>query len=197
MKRPIILKGKRVALGPLMKDDLDRCWRWINDKQVTQYLVGFFRVYTREMEEDWIDRALRAKEDLLFAILLLPDLQHIGNVGLHKINWVNRNAELGIIIGEKEYWNQGLGTEATILALDYAFNIMGLKSVYLRVMEYNKRAIRCYEKVGFKHVGRLRSHIFRGGRWWDVLIMDILNEEFNEKHPSAVKAMNLDIFESA
>ena len=198
MNRPIVLRGKKIALGPLSREDLNKLWRWINDKQVTQYLKAFPRVYSREAEMKWLERALELSDkDIIFAILLLPQLEHIGNLGLHKIDMMNRNAELGIMMGEKKYWSQGYGTEAIILLLDYAFNILGLKEVYLRVYEFNKRAIKCYEKVGFKHVGRLRKHAFRGGRWWDVLIMDILDEEFNQKHESVVKRLCTDIFEKS
>lgn len=195
MKRPIIIEGDHVALGPLIKEDLDRLWKWVNDKEVTQYLHLFPKIFSREAEEKWLERALELSEkDMIFAILLKPDYKHIGNVGLHRINWINSHAEVGILIGEKQYWGQGLGTEALILTLDYAFHVLGLHKVYLRVMEFNKRGIRCYEKVGFKHVGRLRQHIYRGGRYWDILFMDITAKEFDEMHRSRIKEICKDAF---
>jgi len=196
MMRPVTIKGKRVALGLLIEEDLERLWKWVNDKEVTQFLAMFPRVISKEEEQKWLQRVLQGDSNIIFAILLLPNLEHIGNLGLHKIDLIDRNAELGIFIGEKKYWGQGLGEEAIILALDYAFNVLNLKKVYLKVYEFNKRAIRCYEKVGFKLVGRLRQHLFRGGRWWDVLIMDILDEEFRRKHRSIIAQMCKDVFKS-
>ncbi len=195
-KRPVILKGTKVALGPLIKEDLERLWFWVNDKEVTQYLAMHPTVYPLESERTWLENVLRGedKNNIIFAILLLPELEHVGNVGLHFIDRFNRNAELGIMIGAKEHWNKGYGTEAIILALDYAFNIMDLKVVRLRVYEFNRRGIRCYEKVGFKHVGRLRKHLYRGGKWWDVLLMDITREEFNSLHKSVAKIICKDVF---
>ena len=195
LNRPIIVEGNKIALGPLIKSDLDRLWRWVNDKEVTQYLHLFPFLMSRETEEKWLQRALESSDkDLIFAILLKPDYIHIGNVGLHRIDLINSHAEIGILIGEKQYWNKGYGTEAMILALDYAFNVIGLHKVYLRVMEFNKRGIRCYEKVGFKIIGRLREHINRCGRYWDLLLMDILREEFNKLHASRIKEIAKDIF---
>jgi len=139
------------------------------------------------MEKQWLELILRCKTNTItFAILLLPEYKLIGVTSLARINWISRNAELAIFIGEKKLWGKNLGTEALILLLDYAFNILGLRKVYLRVLEFNKRAMKCYEKVGFKVVGRLRKQRYRGGKYWDEIIMDILAEEFNQRHESRI-----------
>jgi len=188
--RPIVIKGDRVALGVLVKEDIDVLWYWVNDKEVTQYLSEnlFHKIHTREMEKNWLESILEGKEDTLtFAILLLPEYRMVGIISLSRINWINRNAELAIFIGAKELWGKGIGTEAIILLLVYAFNILDLKKVYLRVFEYNKRAIRCYEKVGFRRVGVLRKHRLRHGKYWDVIIMDILEEEYKQRYKTRIK----------
>ena len=183
-KRPVVIEGEKVALGPVVEEDLDKFWFWVNDKTVTQYLSDrlFLGVYTRRMEEKWIRSVLEGdRNTLTFVILLKPRYEVIGVISLDKVNWINRNAELGVFIGSKDLWGQGLGSEAIMLLLDYAFNVLGLVKVYLRVIEYNRRAIRAYVKVGFKEVGRLRKHIFRGGKFWDVIIMEIYSDEFDQK----------------
>jgi len=196
--RPIVIEGQSIALGPLVKEDLERLWYWMNDKEVTQYLGPLFlRVFSLEAERKWLEKALEADDrNIFFAILLKPDYEHIGNVGLHKIDYLNRNAEVAIFIGRKDLWGQGYGSEALILALDIAFNVLEINTVYLRVMEYNERAIKCYSKVGFKFAGRLRQHIYRGGRYWDIILMDITREEFNKTHRSIIKSMCKDIFQN-
>ena len=195
-KRPVVIEGEKVALGPIVEEDLDKFWFWVNDKTVTQYLSDklFLGVYTRSMEEKWIRSVLEGdKNTLTFAILLKPEYEVIGVISLGKVDWISRNAELGVFIGNKDLWGQGLGSEAIVLLLDYAFNVLSLIKVYLRVIEYNRRAIRAYVKVGFREVGRLRKHIFRGGRFWDVIIMEIHSDEFDQKK-SKIREKCSDLF---
>ena len=197
VRRPIIIEGESVALGVIVEEDLEKFWFWVNDKEVMQYLSDnlFYKIYTLTMEKQWLDSVLRGQKDTLaFAILLPPEYKLIGITSLGNIDWRNRNAELAIFIGEKDLWGRGLGTEALVLLLDYAFNVLGLNKVYLRAIEYNERAIKCYLKVGFKIVGRLRKQRFRGGRYWDEIAMDILAEEFRNKHKSRIKKKLRDLY---
>lgn len=195
-KRPVVIEGEKVALGPVVEEDLDKFWFWVNDKTVTQYLSDklFLGVYTRRMEEKWIRSILEGdRNTLTFAILLKPRYEVIGVISLDKVNWISRNAELGVFIGSKDLWGQGLGSEAIMLLLDYAFNVLGLVKVYLRVIEYNRRAIRAYMKVGFREVGRLRKHVFRGKRFWDVIIMEIYSDGFDQRK-SRIREKCSDLF---
>ena len=85
---------------------------------------------------------------------------------------------LGMVIGEKSYWDKGYGQEATKLLLDFAFNLLNLNSIMLGTFSFNERAIRCYEKVGFKEIGRRRqTRIIRDFKY-DTILMDMLAEEF-------------------
>lgn len=197
IKRPIIIEGEKVALGVIVEEDIEKFWFWVNDKEVMQYLSDnlFYGVHTLATERQWLDSILEGKKNVLtFAILLLPEYELAGVISLSKLDWKNRNAELAIFIGEKELWSKGVGSEALILLLDYAFNVLGLNKVYLRVFEYNERAIKSYLKVGFKVVGRLRQQRLRGGKYWDEIIMDILAEEFEEKHESRIKKKLKDLY---
>ena len=110
---------------------------------------------------------------------------HIGNIGLHDLDWKNRNAQLGVVIGEKAYWGLGYGTDAIKALLRFAFDEMNLHRVQLRVFEFNERAIRCYRRCGFREEGRLRQELYRGGAYHDVLLMGILREEFRTLHEVA------------
>jgi RimJ/RimL family protein N-acetyltransferase len=122
------------------------------------------------------------KRDKVFAIVEKDTNKAIGNCGLHLVDEVHRHATFGIFIGEKTYWNQNIGSEATALILDYGFNIMNLNNINLEVVAFNKRAIRSYEKVGFKYVGRRREFVFMAGQYHDVLIYDLLASEFNSPY---------------
>ena len=102
----------------------------------------------------------------------------IGSLAFNEIDWRNRAAEFGIMIGDKTYWNRGYGTEAVRLLVNHGFNTLNLNRIFLRVFENNPRAIRAYEKAGFVHEGRLRQAEFRDGKYIDVLMMSMLKDEF-------------------
>jgi RimJ/RimL family protein N-acetyltransferase len=135
------------------------------------------------------------ENDVVFAIVEKDTNKCIGNCGLHLINNVYRHATFGIFIGEKTFWNQGIGSEATCLLLDFAFNILNLNSINLDVLAYNHRAIRSYEKVGFKYAGRRRSYMYMAGKYHDVLIYDILADEFES--PYVIKTFEYSISDEA
>ncbi len=101
----------------------------------------------------------------------------IGHIELDHIAWRSGDAELRIRIGEKAYWDQGFGTDAVRTLVRHAFSALGLTRVYLRVFAANRRAIRCYEKVGFRKEGRLRRPGPDGGEV-TLFLMRILRSEF-------------------
>jgi RimJ/RimL family protein N-acetyltransferase len=102
----------------------------------------------------------------------------IGNCGFIDIDYVNKTAETGIFIGNKNYWNKGYGTEALSLLLDYGFKALNLHNIMLRVYEFNERAIRCYQKTGFKHIGKRREALHRNLEKHNIIFMDILQNDF-------------------
>ena len=101
---------------------------------------------------------------------------------------INRTATLGIFIGDNKERNKGYGKETIKLLLDFGFNYLNLNEINLDVMEFNKRAIKCYEKVGFKEYGRRRKCIYLNGNYYDKVSMDILKSEFKE---SFIKNKNI------
>lgn len=104
----------------------------------------------------------------------------IGNCGFHNIDWRNRNAEMGVFIGDKSHWDQGFGTEVMRLLLRHGLKTLNLQRICLRVYENNPRAIRSYEKAGFAHEGRLRQAVFQDGEYLDLLYMSVLRPEWQE-----------------
>jgi RimJ/RimL family protein N-acetyltransferase len=172
-------EGKTVRLRPVEREDLPRFVRWFADPDVRRFLLINIP-FSLAQEERWFENLLDRLEDgddLLLAIETLEGV-HIGNVGLHRIDWRNRNAELGIAIGEKGYWGQGYGTDAVRTMLALAFQEINLHRVWLRVDADNARGIRCYEKAGFRHEGTFRQVTFREGAYHDQHVMGILRGEF-------------------
>lgn len=174
-----MLEGEKVRLRPIEREDLPRFVRWFADPEVRRHLLVYLP-FSLTQEERWyeeLQERLRRSESVVLALEMLDGL-HIGNIGLHEIDWKNRHAELGIVIGEKAYWGQGYGTDAIRTLLRLAFEEMNLHRVYLVVDEDNLRAIRCYEKCGFREEGRLREAVFREGQYHDQLVMSVLQAEF-------------------
>jgi RimJ/RimL family protein N-acetyltransferase len=120
------------------------------------------------------------RDDFLFAIeaQIGADWVHVGNLGLHRIDWKNRSAVFGIVLGEKSHWNKGFGTKAARTILRFAFTELNLHRVELEVFAFNPRAQRCYEKAGFTREGTRREAIFRDGHYHDEHVMSILQEEY-------------------
>ena len=189
MKKPISkLVGEKVILGPIMKQNLETYVKWINDIEVSKYLNILHTVMTIEGEENWYEKKIVDDSSAIFSIYDKKTGKLIGNTSLENINKFDRTATFGIIIGEKDYWGKGYGTEATRLIIDFGFNVLNLNNIRLEVFSYNKRGIKAYEKVGFKQVGWLRQARTLAGKKYDVLIMDIIPEDF-EPQKSIIKEM--------
>jgi RimJ/RimL family protein N-acetyltransferase len=141
-----------------------------------------------EEEEKWIQsitRQRKAGTAYLFAIELQKPKRFLGVCGLHRVDAINRSAELGIAVQNKRYWGKGLGTEAIRLLVDFGFNVINLHRIYLTVFEDNLQAQRVYEKIGFTKVGRQRECIIRFGKYFDLYLMDLLKEEYGQLHSTS------------
>ncbi|MGH8005132.1 MAG: GNAT family N-acetyltransferase, partial [Limisphaerales bacterium] len=132
----VFLKGKKSVLRPLRKaTDFEFCLRWINDPKVNQYLLVFFPV-TEKKEEEWFDNLANNPNEIVLGIETL-DGKLIGDMALVHINAKDRTASTGALIGEKEYWGKGYGTDAKMTLLDYAFNTLNLRKINSSVYAYN------------------------------------------------------------
>ena len=177
-----MLEGKVVRLRAAEQEDLERDFTWINDPEVTHFIAARYPV-SRAVEERWLrDRPANDFANGLFLAIETKDGVHIGNLGLHDVNAEDRKASLGIIIGDKEYWANGYGTVAIVTLLRFGFGEMNLNRVWLHVFEFNERAQACYRKCGFTEEGRLRQHYYGQGRYWDVVVMATLRQEFQALH---------------
>jgi len=174
------LIGEKCYLSPISMDDVEKYTEWVNDLEVGQFVLFSAAVIGVDKERKFLEKLMQ--NSVTFAIIEKDTNKVIGNCGLYEVNEVHRRASFGIFIGEKNFWSRGIGTEATALVLDYGFNILNLKSIDLEVVEYNHRGIRCYEKIGFKFVGRRREYMYMAGAYHDTLIYDILANEFESPY---------------
>ena len=171
------LKGDRIYLSPINTEDVEQYTQWLNDLDVTISLGNPGVIYGIEKEREAIEQMIKGGTD--FAIVTHDEDRLIGNCGLFSITERNRKATMGIMIGDKNYWDQGYGREAIELLLNYGFNILNLHNIMLSVYSFNKRAIKCYLTIGFKEIGKRREAYILGKRKYDEILMDMLADDFN------------------
>jgi diamine N-acetyltransferase len=181
-----VISGERVRLRAIERSDLPHFAAWLNDPEVAAGLM-VFRPLSLVNEEQWFAEAMKRpleEQPLMIEIAHGDAWIPAGNCGFHQINWRSRSAEVGIFIGEKSYWNQGYGSDAMRLLLKYGFDVLNLHRIGLEVFENNLRAVRSYEKVGFVVEGRKRQAHFQDGHYWDIIIMSILQPEWQNARTS-------------
>lgn len=180
-----MLQGEKVQLRRLEPTDIDFIMQWVNDPEVTKWL-SFVWPVSRKSEEEWLDRASKADDpsDQILAVET-KDGTYIGQVGLHKIDYVSGIGELGIVIGRKDYWGQGYGSDALRTLIRFAFSQLRLRKLLLTYYGDNKRAEKCYLRLGFKEVGRLRDHMLRDGEFQDMVYMELFAEDFRKEDENA------------
>jgi len=181
-EQPIVnIVGEQVALGPIRRDLLPLFTRWFNDFAVLRMLaVRGPGPQTAEAEAAWYERAsVQDESAVYFTIYERAVMRPIGTTSLMHIDHFSRTATFGIVIGEKDCWGQGCGTEATRLMLAYAFGVLGLHNVLLQVYASNERGLRACRRAGFREIGRRREAHREAGQPQDVVYMDCLATDFD------------------
>lgn len=180
------LVGDKVYLSPTNLEDIDKYTEWINDLEVAINLGSAAEVFNQEKEKEMLEKLI--EEGQHFALVEKSQNELLGGCGLFDLDKIHKTAELGIFIGNKDFWDKGYGSEAIRLLLDYGFNILNLHNISLSVYSFNKRAINCYQKLGFKLIGNRREALEIAGQKYDEIYMDILASEFEGK---ITKQLNL------
>jgi len=177
--------GSKVFLSPLNPDDTERFTVWLNDLEVTQYLTISPRLFSFAKEKDYIEKKVMSEEKA-FAIVDKESDKWLGVCELFDVDLVHGTAELGIFIGEKSFWGRGYGRDAVKTILDFGFNVLNLRNIWLRTLAVNERAIKSFEYAGFKRVGVRRGAYTIGGAGYDWLFMDITADEFESPYVKGV-----------
>jgi len=172
-KTIIFRKGNKVILRPVLEEDLHLFQVWMNDPDVTQYVR---RVLPASLEDEraWMTRVSKTtSENVTLAIVDVETNELIGSMGLHNINYIDGTAKTGSLIGNKDYWGKGYGSEAKMLLLEFAFNELNLRKIYSDVIAYNKRSLAYANKCGYVEEARIPKHYFKKGKYWDQVILAV------------------------
>lgn len=170
------LVGERVYLRPVEREDLVHIRKWANDPQIRR-LTGEVRPMTAAAAERFFEKVNNDEDRVWFMVVLREDNRVIGEAGLLRMFPAWRATDLSIILGEVDAWGQGYGTEAIKLLLDYAFGSLNFHRVAIGVVGFNERALRFYERVGFRREGVQRDGYYYGGRYHDFVMMSMLEDE--------------------
>ena len=179
----LMLVGNKVVLRGVTRDDVALMWRFNNDLDV-ELAGGGDPPMPQAIERLWNEFDRRAtnggRDGAVFAIE--ADGKFIGQCLLHNFNHTARTCELGIGIGDKNYWGKGYGRDAVALLVEYAFRYRNFRRVWLWVHADNERAIRSYRACGFTEEGRLREHMWSNGRYVDVVYMGLLETDWESAY---------------
>src|SRR5262249_16271877 len=177
MKNPYLL-GTKIYLRPLEREDAPAVAPWLNDPEVRR-LIRRQQPMTVAAQGDFIAKMSQSEHDIVLGVAINENDRLVGVTGLSQIDFRNRHAMFGIIIGVKDEWDHGHGTEATALMVRHAFETLNLNRVWLHVYEENERGIHVYEKLGFKKEGMLRQDHYRDGNYGNTITMAVLREEWS------------------
>lgn len=178
MKNQIII-GNSVSLRVLEERDVDGPYAtWLNDPEVCRFNSHARFPVGKEELKKYVREAKQTSSMQVFAIVTKRGETHIGNISLQNINYIDRSAELAIIIGDKRYWGKGIGLEAWKLIMNYGFRILNLHRLYCGCADKNLGMRKIAEKSGMKPEGRRREAFFKDGGYDDTLEFGILETEY-------------------
>ncbi len=175
VKKLKINEGK-ISIRPITKNDLVQTIKWLKDPEVNKFLASDFNDLDLEKEVNWLKEMNGSLIDFVFAIDDRKLKKYIGNCGIHKVDWVNKTCEFGIVIGDKDYWEKKFGSDTISAIIRFAFHSLNLIKIKLFVYEYNTRAINAYKKHGFaiKEI-LIKDHLYENF-YWNTLVMEIKKE---------------------
>ena len=173
------LMGRRVFLRPFGKDDAKYLQKWSNDAELRK-LIGEVEPMSEAETERFYEELRKDKDRIWFVVVLKENGRVIGETGLLRMFRPWRTTDMTIIIGEREEWGKGYGTEAGHLLLDYAINRLGFHRVSIGVVGFNKRALNFWKRLGFKKEGIERDGYYCDDEYSDFVMMSILEDEFKK-----------------
>ncbi len=162
------MEDETIYLRDVNIDDVNEdYYGWLNDPDVTKYTESRFYPQTIADIKEYVAQEAKSADSVFFAIISKEDNKHIGNIKLHRINWIHRHAELSILIGDKSFWGKGIGQRAIRLATEYAFAILNLYKVYAECYSVNKASIKAFQKAGYEEEGLLKNHYYFSNQYID------------------------------
>lgn len=162
-------------------------YSWLTDYEVIKYLnlPEYLAPISRSSVANYVEKILNSDSDIFLAIYAKTsdiDQKFIGTLKIGHINSHSRSADLGLMIGDKNFWGKGIATAAISIAVEYAFFRLGLNRVSAGAMAVNKAVIACFEKNGFRREGCARQQDYFEGAYEDHVFLGCLRDDFVPQH---------------
>lgn len=175
----VILESDNFYLRNISLDDCNENYlSWMNDSEINKYLESRFTTHTIDSLKNFVTSMNNSDNNIMFAIIDKEFDKHIGNIKLGNIHPIHRYADIGLIIGEKNYWGRGIATNAISLISKYAFEELNLRKIFAGVYENNIGSIRAFEKCGFEKAYIKSNTYFFDGKYIDALVFELYNKNF-------------------
>lgn len=181
MFQQVIDRVGTLYLDPLEITHAQQIMLWINNMQANQFLARNFPI-TRSIEESWLRSIEESDKEFVFGIFIDlgtdEDVKLIGSCGIHKVDWIARTAETGIVIGDEKYWSKGIGTVSKRIVMKYAFEHLNLERLSVSVIAFNERSLALQRRAGFVEEGRRRKVFYKNGTYYDEVLFGMLRAEY-------------------
>jgi len=177
--RPTSLTGRRVCLRPVAREDLVHLRRWLKDAEI-KGLIGEVAPMSKVDSERFLERVRADTGRAWFMVVVKENNKVIGEAGLLRMDRAWRATDVSVIIWDRDEWVKGYGTETVLLLLNHAFEYLGFHRAAIGVVGFNERALRFWEKLGFRKEGIQRDGYYYDGRYHDFVMMSILEDEFRQ-----------------
>ena len=173
------LEGERIILRALSKQDLtDTYLQWLNDEEVCRSNSHAIFPNTEEKMLQFYENQQNNMSQVVLAVIHKADNVHLGNVSLQSINWISRNAEFAILMGNKNYWGKGYGEEAAQLIVNYGFKRLNLHRIHCGTLANNEGMKKLAGRLKMKQEGIRREAIYKDGAYVDVIEFGVLKSEY-------------------
>ena len=178
MKNPFLI-GKKIYLRGLEEEDIKgNYFQWFNDQQVCEFNShGLFPSNFKKMKL-YIDHVYDSRDIILLGIFDMDNDHHIGNISLQNIDWISRNAEYAIILGDKSYWGKGVAKEASDLLIEHGFIRLNMERIYCGTAEDNVGMQKLAKYMGMKEEGIRRKAFYKNGKFKDIINYGLLRSEY-------------------
>lgn len=177
----VVLESDIFYLRNISIDDCDENYlKWMNDPEINKYLESRFMTHTIDSLKDFVTSMNNSENNILFAIVDKESDAHIGNIKLGNIHPIHKYADIGLLIGDKNYWGRGIATNAIKLVSEFAFDELNLRKVFAGVYENNIGSIRAFEKCGFKKAYIKKDNYFFDGKFIDAFVFELYNENLTD-----------------
>jgi len=172
LNKNIHLSGEKISLRKVAISDVNRSYiSWLNSGEINQFLESRFSKHTITTVKEYVKKMRKDRNSIFLAIIRNSDSKHIGNIKLGPIDWNHKNADIGIMIGDKNSWGKGYATEAIALLSDFAFQQLNLHKLLAGAYENNLGSINAFKKVGFHEEGKLQEHFLFKGKYIDGILL--------------------------